>query len=288
MEDEYISISCIPLPTFIQGGYAIFDPGETHPNRNDLQYFVLMFMVKGQLFISEDGHNYTLKPGDGFILLPKHHHYSWKKIEEQTEYYWLHFSVTGKWVQEPTPINVSSKINIPTLHYFTPSVTLYLKKFQRITDEDTTFKLINRIFKNSALQNNVGFWQAQQQFIDLLQMIQEKVTYEAPRTRLAEKIERYLRDHFDEKITNEKLGRQFHVHPNSITLSMKKTYGMTPNTFLTRYRLEEASKRLLTTAESVSQIAQTVGYDNIYYFSTIFKRHYGLSPMAYREKFTRK
>ncbi|MFD1126203.1 AraC family transcriptional regulator [Lentilactobacillus raoultii] len=286
MEDEYISISCIPLPTFIQGGYAIFDAGETHPNRNDLQYFVLMTIVKGRLFIAEDDHRYTLNPGDSFILLPNHHHYSWKPIEERTEYYWLHFSVSGKWVQAAKPVKVSSKINIPTLHYFTPSVTLYLKKLRQITDEAATFKLINRIFKNSALQNNVGFWQAQQQFIDLLQMIQEKPNHESASNQLAENVERFLRDHFDEKITNETLSREFHAHPNSIALSMKKTFGMTPNEFLTKYRLEEAVKRLLTTDDSISQIAVNVGYNNIYYFSAIFKQHYGVSPIAYREKFT--
>lgn len=285
MEDEYISISCIPLPTFIQGGYAIFDPGEMHPNRNDLQYFVLMFIVKGTLFIAEDGQNYTLKPGDNFILLPQHHHYAWKPVEARTEYYWVHFSVSGRWVQEPEPVDVSSKINIPTLHYFTPSVTLCLKKLQRIPDSEVTFKLINRIFKNSALQNNVGFWQAQQQFIDLLQIIQVKVKGESSYAQLAENIERYLRDHFDERITNASLGKQFHVHPNSIALSMKKTFGMTPNAFLTKYRLEEAVKRLLMTTESVSQIALDVGYNNIYYFSTVFKRYYGASPVTYREKF---
>ncbi|MFD1126208.1 AraC family transcriptional regulator [Lentilactobacillus raoultii] len=285
MEDKYISISCIPLPTFIQGGYAFFDEGENHPNRNDLQYFVLMIIVKGQLFIAEDGHQYTLNPGDIFILLPHHHHYSWKPVEQSTEYYWLHFSVAGKWTQENKPVDVSSKVDIPTLHYFTPTVTLYLKKNRHITDEVPAFKLINRIFKNSAKQNNVGFWQAQQQFIDLLQIFQEKTKNESTSTQLAERIERFLRDHFDEKITNATLSREFHVHPNSIALSMKKTFGMTPTTFLTKYRLEEAAKHLLTTDEPINQIARNVGYNNIYYFSTIFKQHYAMTPTAYREKF---
>ncbi len=57
--------------------------------------------------------------------------------------------------------------------------------------------------------------------------------------------------------------------------------------FLTESRLEEAVKQLLTTTEPISQIAMNVGYSSIYYFSVIFKQHYGLSPMAYREKFTR-
>ncbi|GHP14011.1 AraC family transcriptional regulator [Lentilactobacillus fungorum] len=285
MEDRYISISCLPLPTFIQGGYAIFGAGETHPNRNDLQYFVLMFIVKGRLFIAEDGENYTLAANDMFILLPRHHHYSWKPAESQTEYYWIHFYITGKWVQEKRPVQVGSEIDIPTLHYFTPTMTMYLAKKRHFTNQEDLFSLINRIFKNSALQNNVGFWQAQQLFIDLLQMIQSPNLGESSTTRLADQIQRYLRDHFDEKITNETLGKMFHVHPNSITASMKKTFGMTPNHFLQRYRLEEAVKRLLTTREPVSTIALEVGYSNVYYFSNAFKKSYGTSPADYRKKY---
>lgn len=53
-QPAYISISCLPLPTFIEGGYATFQAGDHHPNRNNLQYFILIFMIKGKLFISED------------------------------------------------------------------------------------------------------------------------------------------------------------------------------------------------------------------------------------------
>ncbi|KRL20965.1 transcriptional regulator [Lentilactobacillus kisonensis DSM 19906 = JCM 15041] len=242
--------------------------------------------MKGQLFISEDGENYTINANEMFILLPRHHHYSWKPTETQTEYYWVHFSITGKWVQAKEPVKVGSEIDIPTLHYFTPTVTMYLKKKRSFTNKENLFSLINRIFKNSAYQNNVGFWQAQQLFIDLLQMIQLPNLGESPATVLAEQIQRYLRDHFDEKITNESLGQVFHVHPNSIASSMKKTFGITPNNFLQRYRLEEAVKRLLTTRKPISTIALEVGYSNIYYFSNAFKRTYNLSPAEYRKKYT--
>ncbi|WP_369406573.1 helix-turn-helix domain-containing protein [Lentilactobacillus kisonensis] len=87
-------------------------------------------------------------------------------------------------------------------------------------------------------------------------------------------------------MTNESLGQVFHVHPNSIASSMKKTFGITPNNFLQRYRLEEAVKRLLTTRKPISTIALEVGYSNIYYFSNAFKRTYNLSPAEYRKKYT--
>lgn len=285
MTTQYLSISCLPLPTYVQSGHVIFNPGERHPNRNNFQFFVMMFMVRGKLYIAEDDEKYTVKPGEMFILQPKHHHYSWKPMDETTEYYWLHFSVIGDYVQDKEPKHLRSIIQVPSLHYYTPDVTLFLKKHTTISNIDEIFPIIKKIFQNSASQNAVGFWQAQQLFIDLLQQVQSQTPAKSSTAILAGQIQRYLRDHFDEKITNEKLGNLFHVHPNSVTSSMKKTFGITPNLFLTQYRLEEAVKRLLSTSEQISKIAADVGYQNVYYFSMTFKKYYGVSPLTYRKHY---
>ncbi len=66
---------------------------------------------------------------------------------------------------------------------------------------------------------------------------------------------------------------------------MKKTFGITPNMLLTKYRLEEATKYLLLTSDQISKIATRVGYQNVYYFSMAFKKNYGMSPSQYRKKY---
>lgn len=288
MANQYLSISCLPLPTYVQSGHVIFNPGERHPNRNNFQFFVMMFMVRGKLYIAEDDQKYTVQPGEMFILQPKHHHYSWKPMDEVTEYYWIHFSVIGDYRQSKEFKQLQSIIQVPSLHYYTPDITLFLNKHVHLTDIKSACSVVKKIFQSSAAQNSVGFWQAQQLFIDLLQQVQSQTPAKSTTTILASQIQRYLRDHFDEKITNEKLGDIFHVHPNSITTSMKKTFGITPNAFLTKYRLEEAVKRLLSTSEQISKIAADVGYQNVYYFSMTFKRCYGLSPLTYRKRYNDK
>lgn len=285
MATQYLSISCLPTPVYVQSGHVIFNPGERHPNRNNFQFFVMIFMVTGQLYIAEDDVQYTVKPGEMIILQPKHHHYSWKPMDETTEYYWLHFSVVGNYVQFKEPTQLRSIIQVPSLHYYTPDVTLFFKKHTEILNEQSILVLIKRIFRNSAAQTRAGFWESQQLFIDVLQQVQTQEPAKSNTAVLANEIQRYLKDHFDEKITNEKLAEVFHVHANSITNSMKKMFGITPNLFLTQYRLEEAVKRLLSTSEQVSQIAIDVGYQNVYYFSMVFKKYYGTSPLKYRKQF---
>ncbi|WP_203651559.1 helix-turn-helix domain-containing protein [Secundilactobacillus yichangensis] len=283
--EKIISISCLPLPSYVQGGHVIFKPGERHPNRSGFQFFVMMFMVKGELYIAEDDTQYTVKAGEMFILQPMHHHYSWKPMDQTTEYYWIHFSVLGNYSQQHIAHKLSSVVHVPSLHYYTPDVTIYLSKHCQVTNMDSVLPLIKKIFKNSVEHAPVSFWRAQQLFIDLLQLVQIPCPEQSQAMILSSQVQRYLCDHFDEKITVTKLGRLFHVHPNSIIHSMKKVLGITPNAFLIQYRLEEAVKRLLSTSMSISDIADAVGYQNVYYFSSVFKQHYGISPLRYREKY---
>lgn len=267
---KYISISCLPLPTFVQGGYAIFDQGERHPDRDSLQYFVLFTIVKGTLYIAEDGVNYTLRPGDVFVLLPRHHHYSWKKIDQRTEYYWIHFSALGNWTEDSQPRQMVPNIDIPKQHYFTPAVTLVLKKFQHINTE-ALIPLIDRLLKYSVEQNGIGFWQSQQLFIDIIQMVQYTLPSVSGNEELGSRIKNYLINHFNEPVNNQVLSNYFHLHPNSITRKFEKSFHVTPKQYLNEYRLLEAAKRLQGTNATVEKIAEDVGYQNVYYFSRFVK-----------------
>ncbi len=58
-------------------------------------------------------------------------------------------------------------------------------------------------------------------------------------------------------------------------------YGMPPVKYLTHLRLEYAKELLITGRYSVSEIAETCGFDNVYYFSSVFKKHIGVSPKKY-------
>lgn len=271
------------MPTFIEGNKVTFNHGESHPNRTNLQYFVLMIMTEGTLFIAEDGNNYTVKKGEMFILQPKHHHYSWKPIEEKTTYYWLHFFVSGKWTQATNPVSMQSLIEVPTLHYFTPIMTLHLLKHTKLTDADRLLDTVGQIFEESTDPEKFGFWRSQQLFIDVLQSIQVHSKEETKLSELSGKLQRYLRDNFNQKITNEDLAVVFHFHPNYISRALKQTIGLTPAEFLVRYRMEEAEKRLLNTNLTISEIADSVGFQNVYYFSTSFKKYQGLAPQIFRK-----
>ena len=57
-----------------------------------------------------------------------------------------------------------------------------------------------------------------------------------------------------------------------------------PLTYLTRWRMQKASRLLETSHAGVAEIAKRVGYDAKAAFSKAFKRWIGVAPGAYRRK----
>ena len=47
--------------------------------------------------------------------------------------------------------------------------------------------------------------------------------------------------------------------------------------------MEVASKLLLESNMSLLEIANTVGYDNLYYFERVFKKKFGIPPGKFRK-----
>ena len=48
--------------------------------------------------------------------------------------------------------------------------------------------------------------------------------------------------------------------------------------------MEKAKELLITGHYTVSEIAYECGFENVYYFSNVFKKIVGVSPTAYRKK----
>ncbi len=55
-------------------------------------------------------------------------------------------------------------------------------------------------------------------------------------------------------------------------------FGITPQKYVTKLRIERAKELIITKRYSITEIARMCGFDNVYYFSNVFKKHIGCSP----------
>lgn len=68
----------------------------------------------------------------------------------------------------------------------------------------------------------------------------------------------------------------------SFKREFQKHYSTSPGKWLTEKRLYRAKRFLETSQKNISEIAFDSGFRNISHFSRIFKKHFGKSPVAYR------
>ncbi|HAV14348.1 MAG TPA: AraC family transcriptional regulator, partial [Opitutae bacterium] len=68
----------------------------------------------------------------------------------------------------------------------------------------------------------------------------------------------------------------------------RKVFEQTPTRFLIRYRLTRASQILMHSDESISQIAQNVGFYDHSHFTREFRKLFGLAPGRYRREHQQK
>ena len=64
----------------------------------------------------------------------------------------------------------------------------------------------------------------------------------------------------------------------------KRKYNVSPGKYVTILRIEYACELLKTGIYNISQISQACGFENVYYFSNVFKKHMGISPKNYKNQ----
>lgn len=100
---------------------------------------------------------------------------------------------------------------------------------------------------------------------------------------LFEEITDYMNTHLSD-ISISRLTSHFHFQEDYFNRLLKAKTGLTYTQYLQKLRLEKAEELLKTTALSIDQIAESVGYRNKGYFYKIFTARHRLTPAQFRKK----
>ena len=105
--------------------------------------------------------------------------------------------------------------------------------------------------------------------------------------QIAVKIQEYLAEHYAERITLEQLAAIQNISVSQLKRIFKEHTGDSVIPYLTALRIKEAKRLIQESSMNFSQIAVAVGYDNIYYFSSVFKKHTGMTLTEYSKSLRR-
>lgn len=98
------------------------------------------------------------------------------------------------------------------------------------------------------------------------------------------KARQYICEHIDENFDMQQLAKELNVGYTSFRHWFKAAYGIGPAQYHLQQRMDIAKRLLRTSKQTVASICRTLGYEDQNYFSALFKKKTGMSPLTYRKK----
>ncbi|HEX8255164.1 MAG TPA: AraC family transcriptional regulator [Thermoanaerobaculia bacterium] len=92
----------------------------------------------------------------------------------------------------------------------------------------------------------------------------------------------FIRAHAYDDLPLAEIAGVAELSPNHLLRTFQSLFGATPHQYATNVRLRRAAELLRTTARPVVDICTEVGFSSVPSFTTLFKRHFGITPAAYR------
>ncbi|WP_411842322.1 helix-turn-helix domain-containing protein [Salinicoccus sp. HZC-1] len=91
----------------------------------------------------------------------------------------------------------------------------------------------------------------------------------------------YIMLNLGQPIRLSQISKQIHVNPSHLSRKFKEESGITITEFITQKRIEEAELYLQKGNTSITDIAFILGFNDLNYFSKVFKKYTGYTPSQY-------
>jgi AraC-like DNA-binding protein len=226
------------------------------------------FIREGKVELYYEDREIMLSKGDMFCLFP-HHTYTYKISSQGPPLQMIWFAFNGN--QAPmvlAPVGLSA-------------TTPYLRQIMN-TEVELTLLQIMQYMKNRSYRERLALYGLIYQLFGQLLPKQDNEQH-LPRTaNWVVKSVDFMKTHYAEKLAVKDVADYVGIHRSYFSKTFTETIGVTPIKYLQLLRLEKGSELLLHTALSITEIALTAGYPDLYSFTRAFKAHYGVSPKQYR------
>lgn len=95
----------------------------------------------------------------------------------------------------------------------------------------------------------------------------------------------YINQHLHEKISIEMLAQMAELSPDYLSAQFKSITGFTIIQYINKCRIDQAKIMLLNDGMRIKDVAAKVGFCDEFYFSKLFKKHEGISPVHFIRNF---
>ena len=103
---------------------------------------------------------------------------------------------------------------------------------------------------------------------------------------VVERAKNFIREHYRENISRTQVAECVFLNPEYMAKLFKKETGISLKQYISDYRIERAKDLLSVPDVRISDVAEQVGFESFSYFSTVFKKTTGETPLEYSTRIT--
>lgn len=217
-------------------------------------HYLLHYVFSGSGTFTVDGVDYKVSHGQIFVLKPHEIVYYKTDPENPWDYCWVGFDCN---IEMPEAFK-EHVITIPAAeHIFTA-----LKNCDKNTSGVELY-ICAKVYELFSLLEQLAAGKRSKSYQNIA------------------KAKDYIDANYVNPITVETLAEYLGINRSYFSTSFKKAVGRSPQQYIVDVRLTKAAELITTQGYSASAAALSTGYTDIFNFSKMFKRKYGLSPTAY-------
>jgi len=193
----------------------------------------------------------------------------------------MHKAITG-FINHISEVNYYEAVN-----YSNHLVSAVIKKYRDLIDsQDNFFKLyldMERITKAEIMDDIYNLiTELSERICELINKLNNDLNMQR-HYNIVEEVKKFVENNYsDPNLSLEFAANKVELSAGYLGKLFKNITTVSFNDYLNNIRLEKAKELLYSTNEPSSRICEKVGIYNITYFSTLFKKTYGVTPSAYR------
>ena len=252
MHDEILSNLIIKK---VLSASTMYTPKNAKLKRIDRPNWALVMKYEGETVYTANGKT-MLSDENHIVILPKGCSYDWQCTQ------FGHFII----IEFESDLQASEPIVFPIKHS-----EKMLKKFKEI---EYKRNLREAMFEIESIKNTYSI------LLSLSHPSAEQYVSSDKQRKILPAVE-YISKNYDQNITNDRLASLVGVSTVYFRKLFTQVMGVSPIAYTKQRRIEKAKEMLKSDYGTLSDIALSLGYANLYDFSRDFKKHTGVSPSKY-------
>jgi len=229
-------------------------------------YYLLHYIISGKGVFYSGTKKYELSKGQMFAVFPHNIVKYQADKEDPWHYIWVIFSGDeAKEILSEASLSIKDPVFEPHNGEKILSVMRSMQK-ERSADMSENLKFTSLLYEFMSLMTAKSG--------NLSEANENSYFYLATR---------FIKAHFSEDITVDKIASFVGLSRKYLYTVFKKECGSSPQQYLIDYRMEKAREFLMNKELSVGNVSYSVGYEDPLVFSKMFKQKNGISPTQYRE-----